>query len=267
MPEVWVRWTTPGTGEIRLRQQSQEGCWAESPPLGVSIAPQPQPRVTVLGPAEFCEGDSTVLEAPEGYQRYRWTTGDTTRRIVVRRAGSYAVEVVSAAGCRGSSEPVSIRVHPLPPKPGIERRGDTLLCTVEEAAYRWYYNGQPIIGATPRSFVARLSGSYAVEIVDSNGCRNLSDPLEVTVGILESWGQLSPCAPSLAEEVLWVELPEVRSKVARLLLSDVVGRTVAVYELRPGDRAVALRLHGVAAGFYLLRLEGQPMWRCYVLKR
>lgn len=267
MPEVWVRWTTPGTGEIRLRQQSQEGCWAESPPLGVSIAPQPQPRVTVLGPAEFCEGDSTVLEAPEGYQRYRWTTGDTTRRIVVRRAGSYAVEVVSAAGCRGSSEPVSIRVHPLPPKPGIERRGDTLLCTVEAAAYRWYYNGQPIIGATARSFVARLSGSYAVEIVDSNGCRNLSDPLEVTVGILESWGQLSPCAPSLAEEVLWVELPEVRSKVARLLLSDVVGRTVAVYELRPGDRAVALRLHGVAAGFYLLRLEGQPMWRCYVLKR
>lgn len=267
MPETWVRWTHPGTGEVRLRQQSQEGCRAESAPLSVSIAPLPQPTITVVGPREFCEGDSTVLEAPEGYLHYRWTTGDTTRRILVRRSGVYTVEVVSAAGCRGSSQPVAIRVYPLPPKPAIERRGDTLLCTVEAAAYRWYYNGQPIIGATGRNFVARLSGTYAVEVVDSNGCRNVSDPLDVTVGVSESLAQLSPCTPNPTEEMLWVELPVALPQSSRLFLSDVLGRTVVIQEVQPGDRAVALPLHGLAAGFYVLRLEGQPRWQCYVLKR
>ena len=267
-PQITVRWTQAGTGQVRLRQQSSEGCVAESAPLAVAVSPEPQPTITVLGPTAFCEGDSTVLEAPEGYRSYRWTSGDTTRRITVRRSGLYSVEVISATGCRGRSDAVSIRVYPLPPKPSIERRGDTLLCTVQAVAYRWYYDGQPIVGATERSFVARRSGSYAVEIVDSNGCRNLSDPLDVTVGVLEGREVLSPCAPNPAEEILWVELPEPVAEPTRLLLSDVLGRVVAVQEIRAGQRTIEVRLSHVSAGFYVLQLKaGLQEWRCYVLKR
>ncbi len=265
MPEVWIRWRTPGTGRLLLRQWTPQNCEAVSPPLMVTVAPLPEPVVTVLGPTAFCEGDSTVLEAPVGYVRYRWVTGDTTRRLVVRQAGTYAVEVTTAAGCRGLSRAVEIHTYPLPPKPGIERRGDTLLCTVEAVAYRWYLDGQPLIGATARVMVARRSGSYAVEVIDSNGCRNISDPLDVAVSVADGIRWRSPCFPNPAEDVLWVELPE--GGLTHVVLSDMLGRVL--WEGLPvgGQLRLAIPLRDLSSGIYVLRLSGRQgaVW-CYVLK-
>lgn len=265
MPQIWVRWTSPGTGRIVLRQRSQQGCQAESQPFPVAVAPLPQPSITVLGPSAFCEGDSTVLEAPEGFVRYRWSTGDTTRRITVRRAGSYTVEVVSAAGCRGTSAPVVVRVYPLPPKPQVERRGDTLVCSVVATAYRWYVNGQPIVGATQRSLVVRSSGSYTVEITDSNGCRNMSDPVDVTVGVAEQGLRVSPCFPNPAEDGVWIELPQGAER-CRIVLTDVLGRTV--WEGIAERERLWLPLQALPAGVYAVRLGGGTvaLW-CTIVKR
>lgn len=265
-PEVWVRWTEPGMGRLLLRQRSQQGCEGISSPFAVAVAPVPEPAVTVLGPTAFCEGDSTVLEAPAGYVRYRWVTGDTTRRLVVRQAGTYTVEVITAAGCRGISQPVEIQTYPLPPKPVMERRGDTLFCVTEAVAYRWYLDGQLLLGATARAIVVRRSGSYAVEITDSNGCRNVSDPVDVTVGLTDGAQWLSPCMPTPAEDVLWVELPD--GGLSRIVLSDMLGRVL--WEGLPGggQGRVAIPLRGLPAGFYLLRLSARQatVW-CYILKR
>ncbi|MEN3027608.1 MAG: T9SS type A sorting domain-containing protein, partial [Chlorobiota bacterium] len=256
-----------GTGHLLLRQRSQYGCEALSDTFRTVVYPLPQPVVTVVGRAAFCEGDSTVLEAPEGYLCYRWSTGDTTRRIVVRSAGTYRVEVVSAAGCRGTSDAVTIRVHPLPPKPDIERRGDTLICTREAAAYRWYLNGQPIVGATERRLVARLSGSYAVEITDSNGCRNMSDPVEVVVSVALQPGGMVPCFPNPVGDFLWVELPE-EVEMAQVVLSDVLGQTVWSGTVQKmGKQYATVPVRSLPAGVYAVRISG---WReqivCYVVK-
>ncbi|MCS6965800.1 MAG: PKD domain-containing protein [Candidatus Kapabacteria bacterium] len=267
MAEVLVRWTTSGTGRLLLRQRSQYGCEALSDTFRAVIYPLPQPAVTVVGRTVFCEGDSTVLEAPEGYLRYRWSTGDTTRRIVVRSAGTYRVEVVSAAGCRGSSDAVTIWVHPLPPKPGIERRGDTLICAQEAAAYCWYLNGQPIVGATQRRLVARLSGSYTVEITDSNGCRNMSDPLEVVVSVALQPGVAAPCFPNPVGDFLWIGLPE-GAETVQVVLSDVLGRTVwSGAAQKMGKQYAAVPVQTLPAGVYAVRLSGwQERVVCYIVK-
>jgi PKD repeat protein len=265
--QIRVRWTAADTGRVRMRQQSPQGCQAESEPVTVVVFPLPEPSVTVLGQTAFCQGDSTVLEAPEGYLRYRWNTGDTTRRIVVKQAGTYRVEVVSAAGCRGMSGAVTIQVYPLPPKPEIERRGDTLVCSVEATTYRWYYNGQLIVGATQREFVARLSGRYAVEVVDSNGCRNMSEPLDVVVGIVDQSAGTATCFPNPAEEVLWVELPPEEGRV-QLVLSDILGRALWQTVVEGGPRRVAVPLQALPPGVYGLRLRGSvSAFFCPIVKR
>ncbi|MBR9977488.1 MAG: VWA domain-containing protein, partial [Bacteroidetes bacterium] len=68
--------------------------------------------ITATGPLTFCEGDSVLLDAGEGYASYEWSTGESTRTIVVHTAGSYTVTVWNDAGASATSAPVNVSVHP-----------------------------------------------------------------------------------------------------------------------------------------------------------
>ncbi|MDX1408350.1 MAG: CRTAC1 family protein, partial [Saprospiraceae bacterium] len=57
--------------------------------------------------AEMCDGDTLILEAPEGYLGFQWSTGDTTQHIIVTSPGAYRVILTDKAGCR------SIQTHPV----------------------------------------------------------------------------------------------------------------------------------------------------------
>ena len=47
-----------------------------------------------IGPdITFCEGDSTVLDALDGFSNYTWSTGQTTKTISIKQAGVYIVKV------------------------------------------------------------------------------------------------------------------------------------------------------------------------------
>lgn len=72
---------------------------AVSDPITVSVGARPLPvMVTAAGPTNFCDGDSVMLSAPEGYQQYLWSTGETTRSIFAKTAGRYTVRVANG-GC------------------------------------------------------------------------------------------------------------------------------------------------------------------------
>ncbi|HVK39611.1 MAG TPA: hypothetical protein VNA88_13820 [Candidatus Kapabacteria bacterium] len=146
------------------------GCGGRSDTVRVVVRPLPAPEITALG-TEICAGDSAVLVASPGFDRYDWSNGMTGQRIAVTEAGSYSVTVVDANGCRGVSAPVAIVVHPLPAPPSITQSGDTLIAS-DAAAWQWLLENVPIDGATARRHVRTDPGSYAVEITDSNGCRS-----------------------------------------------------------------------------------------------
>lgn len=67
-----------------------------------------QPEIQINGMASICECDSTVLSTSLVYSKYLWNTGDTTRSIVVREAGTYSVSVTDSNDCSNSSEIVEI---------------------------------------------------------------------------------------------------------------------------------------------------------------
>ena len=49
----------------------------------------------------FCEGGSTILNAPAGNYTYVWNTGETTQSIQITNPGVYSVTVNSSLGCSG----------------------------------------------------------------------------------------------------------------------------------------------------------------------
>ncbi|MCB2205912.1 VWA domain-containing protein [bacterium] len=130
--------------------------------------------VDVQGSPVCCSGDSVVLEAEAGFPQYRWSTGESTRRIVVRTSGSYSVAVLDAQGRVGHSQTVDVTILPVPQKPAIFRENNTL-STTASPPLQWYRNGIPIPGANTSVYVMQDTGTYTVETWVVESCRSRSD--------------------------------------------------------------------------------------------
>jgi hypothetical protein len=139
----------------------------------VEIGSQLKPAIAPSGRITLCAGDSVELDAGSGYASYAWSSGETSERIVVRSAGRYAVHVIDASGCSGTSDSVGVEVRALPVVtitpvgPITIHRGDSaeLDAGGGYAGYAWS------TGATTRRIMVNDSGSYAVRVIDTNGCR------------------------------------------------------------------------------------------------
>jgi hypothetical protein len=135
------------------------------------------PQLYVRGLLEFCEGDSVFIDGPNRMLSYRWSTGDTTASIVVKRSGAYSLAVVDSSGCTGESELVVVTVNPLPAIPTITRIGDELESS-PATTYQWYLDGAPIPGATSRRYRTTQVGEHTVKVTNEFGCSAMSLPAE-----------------------------------------------------------------------------------------
>ncbi|MEM6262827.1 MAG: PKD domain-containing protein [Bacteroidota bacterium] len=163
--------TANAGGLYILQVQDSNGCRANDSIL-ITINPNPQPNITTnTGANDFCNGDSLTLDAGS-YSLYQWSTGETSRQIVVKQAGTYFVEVTDANGCTGTDS-IDIIVNPLP-SPNITPNNPTLCVgstfTLDAGPYNSYLWST---FATTRTITGSNPGIYSVLVTDSNGCRAL----------------------------------------------------------------------------------------------
>lgn len=134
------------------------------------------------GTLRFCEGDSVPLTASGGYDRYHWSTGETTQGILARKGGTYYVTGYMDAICYISTD--SIVVTSLPaPTPALQTNRTPVLCQPDDSviisapagfrSYRWS------TGETGRSIIVKTFGSFTLTVTDSNGCTGISQTIVV----------------------------------------------------------------------------------------
>jgi len=152
------------------------GCTAADT-LQVSTLPGPDPLI--LPDGNLCQGDTVRLDAGGPFASYLWSGGETDASIRVSMAGDYAVTVTDANGCPGS-DTLSLALLPLP-QPVID--GDAAACadtfsllSVQPFDSIFWSTGA---GDTTQ-IVVQAPGTYAVEVVDANGCRG-ADSLDFAV--------------------------------------------------------------------------------------
>ncbi len=116
--------TTSGSNTVTVTNAS--GCTATSSATIVTVNPLPTPTITAGSATTFCAGGSVTLTASAG-SSYLWSNGETTQSIVVTSAGSYTVQVTSAAGCFATSTATTVTVNPLP-ETTITASGSTTIC-------------------------------------------------------------------------------------------------------------------------------------------
>lgn len=168
--------TVSSAGTYRVTVTGAGGCSGDGE-ITVTVRPLLQPGISLFGPQEFCEGDSTRIEGPAGMASYEWSTGETTPAIIIRETGTYSLKVTDDHGCEGVSTSIAITSHPLPPQPIITRIDDELESSVG-TTYQWYLNGNIIPGATSRRYRPTSMGAHTVRITNEFNCLAFSEPAE-----------------------------------------------------------------------------------------
>lgn len=194
-----------------------EGCLARDT-IRVRVL---DPLVIDAGPdATICPGDSLPVGdqaiGGEGPYTYRWepalglSRADTLRpKASPPETTTYRVTVTDGRGCVAvDSITIAVRAKP---EPVVTAGGPTTLCDGDSvtldagagyAAYQWT-NGE-----RTRTIRVGASGAYGVEVTDANGCRGVSETIDVRVHTL----------------------PDVRIAGPRVVCSD----GTSIYQVAPG---------------------------------
>ncbi len=168
------------TGNYTVQVTNASGCLsAASSPTVVTVNTLPsQPVITAGGPLTFCDGGSVTLTASAGTS-YLWSNGATSQIINVTTSGSYTVQVTNAAGCQSvasAASTVNVNAGPTAIATTIVNatcgtsNGSVTLGAVTGGVppYTYSFDGSAFTSTT--SYSSLSAGTYAVEVMDINGC-------------------------------------------------------------------------------------------------
>ena len=174
----------------------------------INVSAPPVPALTV--PATACAGTTVTMSSSTTAVTYAWDFGDAGTGSgnpvghIYTAPGNYVVTLTVTYGgsCPGSaSSTASISILPKP-NVSISTPDPNAFCsapvstTMYVAApamgitYQWHNSGGPISGATGTSYTATSTGSYYVVATGSNGCKDTSNV--ITVSIISC----TPCTPA-----------------------------------------------------------------------
>lgn len=138
-----------------------------------------EPPVLDLGEDTFfCEGDTYILDAGEGYDEYEWSTGETTQTIGVQVADEYWCIVSNEVGCV-DSDTIVLNAFP---KPSVDLGADLSFCEGvlhELDAGSGYESYLWSTGDTTQTLVVQTTNTYWVQVYNEFGCPN-TDTVDVT---------------------------------------------------------------------------------------
>jgi len=147
----------------------------------VTVYPQPQaPTITTSPSANTCAGDSILLSGSTAtnYQWHNDTTlimGAVAQTLMVYNSGKYFLVITDNNGCQAQSDTSNINFYNNPPKPTFWRQGDTLKTLLAGFDLQWYFNGNPINGATGQTCQITATGLYSLIATSAQGCSTPSD--------------------------------------------------------------------------------------------
>lgn len=261
-------------GNYTVRGYAAPYCFATSDPVTlIQKTATAKPDITVIGSTTLHPLQPSAVLVSSLAPGYEWSTGQTSRKIMVSSAGTYRVSVRDTNGCTAVSDPVYITANGCtpPPVPVIHAVGSTVLLPGQSVmlvssvgtAYLWSN------GATTRSTVVNSSGDYTVRVIDSSNCYSVSLPITVTVLSLrlaqeqeaneESNFTTLELHPNPARHNVQLTMNVEQAGKQELRILDLSGRVIYRNELtlQAGYNHFPIDISALRAGLYFVQLEGR----------
>jgi hypothetical protein len=162
-------------GEYWVDVRSSGGCEGTSDTMQVYAHAKPELEIEPLGSTDLCEGTNVGLRAGNGFVRYEWSTGQTSRLIGVNASGLYWVTATDTNGCI-ASDTIEIMMRPRPTiRTGSNKTicpGDTTqLSATGGISYTWSPSeGLSCIDCEAPMASPQQTTEYIVTGTDINGC-------------------------------------------------------------------------------------------------
>ncbi len=163
------------------------GCSAEFSANVAFIAP---PIVALGADTVLCEGQVLALDGGNPGSNYLWSTGETTRQLSVRDAGTYSVTVSNSHCTRSAS--INVFFNPAPSRMASRQH---FACLDDAPRLVLIDAGNPgsrflwSTGDSTQMIAAYDYGWYSLEITNSYGCA-ISDSALVSEYFFDRWGTL-----------------------------------------------------------------------------
>ena len=184
-----INWSTGSTGIQQKISQSTLLSVTYTDTFGcifndstqVTIHPLP---IIAIKDSTYC-GSSTILE-PGIFEKYLWSTGDSTATLQVSKNGLYTVSVEDSLECSNSKSAELRFLY----TPTVDIGQDTSRCgfydigtNIPSGTYLWNS------GSTTSGLTVNQSGTYSVQVTDMFGCVS-TDEVDVVIHPLpvQSWG-------------------------------------------------------------------------------
>lgn len=246
-----------------------------------TIHPLPVVSISANGPTTFCTGGSvTFTAAGDTGLTYVWRkngvviAGATAATYITGTSGSYSVVATNAFGCTSTSNTIAVTANNT--SANITAGGPTTFCngdsvvlsanTGANLSYQWTRNSVTLTGATASSYVAKTSGTYRVNVINTaTGCAKTSSSVQVTVNCKIGDSamlngpemQINP-NPFHQYTQLNINMPEGETGIMEITAID--GKVISAIELNGGSHKLNIG-ENLDAGVYLVRIRVAGMER------
>ncbi len=190
--------TVSNSGLYNCIVTADNGCMSEAiePVQVVALSANSAPVITHNTPTTFCEGDSVVLSAPDGFSTYLWSNSATTQDITVSASGTFDCIVTNESGCISPpSAPVNVVVNSLPLMPVITASETSAFCegdSIQLFAPVGFSDYQWSTGEITQSIIVYDAGMYDCIVINENGCESpASVPIQIST-------LAAPAAPQIS---------------------------------------------------------------------
>ena len=247
-------------------------------PITILVNPLPIAAISTNDTTTFCTGSSALLNASPSSTgfNFKWYSGTTmidssaNDTYAAMLTGTYKVVVIDANNCvsKMSLTNVKIKVNPIL-VPTIAAVGSTTISVSGSVklnanpstgvTWQWYKDGNAILGATTKQYIATTGGDYTVAVTKS-GCIGTSTATTVTQsGIREVNGNMSDASfeltafPNPVTEKLIVSIKGIEGVDAEIQVIDYAGNLVSTQSMK--EIQATIDFNHMASGAYLIRYK------------
>jgi trimeric autotransporter adhesin len=156
-----------------------------------TITVNPLPPIPVVNNISYCQNDLSrpLVAIPVNSNTINWyhvlTGGKAIAtpnpNTLVPNIDSFYVTQTNALGCESPRATLVVTIHALPidsiltPIQNFICNGSSMsLLATNSYSYQWFNNGVAIAGATSKSYLAYLGGTYSFQMTNQFGCTNNS---------------------------------------------------------------------------------------------
>lgn len=261
------------TGEYTVSITDASSCTEVTFP----ITKKPAPDIDFPTRIEFCRGESVELSAPDGFDAYLWSTGETSQNIKVSDEGLYTLELTQGS-CTYSYQVDAflrkIRTPEFIAGPTNVAVFDTARYQIDalpDHQYEWSVNGGRILSASTGNSIQVIweegsaLGELCVMTTGPAGCLSGTQPcLRVEIDPLTSTSEIPGLTqyrmfPNPAGDRVRVQFTVNEPAHLRVRLISSLGQELASWDWRvaSGAQERSLDLSQIPDGWYTLTMESQ----------